>query len=145
MPRGYICVWKCTTTTAVRGALTQLHHRARTGLLDLPLWTLSSLGLISRRLIDWPRWLAPHVQLSLFITGGDYTRRLLQETRRLLLSRPRRDSLQLLALIPLPCVCVPEVERRPSVSIITELRRSIGRRGQNLTLCSSAACVLAAE
>lgn len=60
--------------------LAWLHHRARTGLLDLPLWTLSSLGLISRRLIDWPRWLAPHVQLSLFITGGDYSRRVPQET-----------------------------------------------------------------
>lgn len=63
--------------------LTWLHHRARTGLLDLALWTLSSLGLISRRLIDWPRWLAPHVQLSLFITGGDYSRRVPREIRLL--------------------------------------------------------------
>lgn len=108
--------------------LTWLHHRVWTVLLDLPPWTLSSLGLISRRPIDWPRWLAPHVQLSLFITGGDYGRSVPQETRLLLLlfvflllSRPRRDSLELRALIPLwmLCVCGHEVERRPFVFVIT--------------------------
>lgn len=77
-----------------------------TGLLDLPLCRLSSLGLILRRLIDWPhRWsrmCSCHYLLLGEITAKGNGRRIPQETCLLLLQpwKVRGTPHELPPLIP---------------------------------------------